>query len=818
LPALKISNTYTIITLYCKPLHFILRLLATMYTHFRQFVPLLIFLLFFAHKANAQNAQITITVIDDVGKKLTNATVSLNSKKFKTDTAGVLLTTTTTGKMVLSTTAVNHYPAVQTLLITTDTMLFVVLSQRYSLLNAVVVRSNKNVKINQTSTQIITAEQFKKLPVILGEVDPLKTITLLPGVKGGGDASGGIYVRGGGPDQNLVLLDGVNVYNPNHLLGFFSVFNGDAIKSVEVIKGGFPAEYGGRLSSVININSRDGNKKDMAYTGSVGLISSKFSIEGPIKKDKSSFIISARRTYIDQVARPFARDRIGGNGYFFYDINARGNYQINKNNNLVFTFYTGKDDFSFENQRNSGRVFNTNWGNTIAALSWEQKLTNKLKQKTALIHNQFGLDSKFGFSTLQFLFTSGLKDVQLKTDWNYTALDWLKLKWGINYTWHQFRPGAGGVTAGVASFKTNLQNKYAREAAAYLSTDIDLLPQLNIIAGLRYSYFNQIGPTEITQYDRDGFPTGQNIIYTKGQSIAKYHKPEPRISMRYTLSQQSSLKLSYAQTVQYLHLATTSGATFPSDLWVPSSRRVQPGVANQWAVGYFKNFGNNSFEFSAEAYYKTLSNQIEFKPGATLLLNANLENEMIFGTGKAYGIELFVQKKLGRFTGWLGYTLSRSNRTFDSLNAGQTFAYRYDRTHDLSLVANYKINNKWDFSAVFVYGTGNAITLPVGRYTYNTGYNPTTNQPIFTNIDIYDKVNDYRMPAYHRLDVAFNYTPKPNSTKRYQSTWNFGVYNIYNRANPYFIYLDANETTQTVQGKMVYLFPIIPSATWSFKF
>jgi TonB dependent receptor/TonB-dependent Receptor Plug Domain len=782
------------------------------------FVLMFIGVIFNCTNTFAQQIAITVIVKDDAQKLLPSTTLTINTKKLRADSNGTVNYFLNPGKITIAATLINHYSFLQSFTITTDTTFEIVLKQRQSLLNTVVVRSSKNVSANQMGVQTISAEALRKLPVIFGEVDPLKTITLLPGIKNGGEGGGGVYVRGGGPDQNLVLLDGVNVYNPNHLLGFFSVFNGDAIKNIEVLKSGFPAEYGGRLSSVININSRDGDMQKIKTNAGIGLISSKLGVEGPIIKNKSSFIINARRTYIDQVAKPFAKKRIGGNGYFFYDLNARATYILNDKNRLNLNFFTGVDEFTFSNNDGAGRTFNTNWGNTIAALQWEQKITSKLSHNTGVIYNRFKLDSRFGFSSLQFLFTSGLKDWQLKSDWNYKKYDWLKLKWGIQYINHTFKPGAGGVTAGVTSFETILQNKYAHELAGYLSADIDLLPELNLIGGVRYSYFNQVGPTEEEIYDGDGFPTGQKVKYTKGQSIAQYQNPEPRLSLRWKLNEASSIKLSYANTIQYLQLATTSNASFPSDLWLPASSRVKPGRANQVSAGYFKNFKNNTYEFSAEVYYKGLSNQLEFKPGANLLLNANLENEMIFGTGKAYGLELFLNKKLGKLTGWVGYTLSRSERQFDAINAGKTFPYRYDRTHDLSIVANYPLSKKWEASAVFVYGTGNALTLPVGRFTYNLSYNTTENQPIFTNINVYDKINDYRMPAYHRLDVSFAYTRKPNTTRRYKSSWNFGIYNVYNRTNPFFIYLSADEDTQKVVGKKVYLFPIVPSVTWNVKF
>ena len=767
----------------------------------------------------AQQYQVTIHTSDAENYHLPDASISINQKKIKADSLGNAVILLKTGNYFFTVTSVNHYPFTANLFIKNDTILFAQLKMRQSLLGNVTVFSSRNITRNQLGVQSINSTQLKKLPVILGEVDPLKTITLLPGIKSGGEASSGIYVRGGGPDQNLVLLDGIPVYNPNHLFGFFSIFNGDAVKNVEVIKGGIPAEYGGRLSSVIMIDTREGNKDSLKGVGGIGLISSRLSLEGPIIKSRSSFIISGRRTYIDQLAKAAAPKKVGGNGYYFYDINAKAGYTINKNNQLQFTFYTGTDKFSY-NKPNDGRsrLFNTFWGNTLAGINWKQQISSKLQQQTSVVYDKFALDSRLGFNTISFIFTSGLEDHQIKSDWQLSSNNWLKIKWGIQYIWHQFTPGAGTVTSGVQEFKSKVTSQFAREAAAYFSTDVNITPKLNIIAGMRYSYFNQVGPTTRVLYGSDGVPTSNTEVFLKGQSIAQYHYPEPRLSLLYKLPNSSSIKASYTRTIQYLHLATTSSATFPSDLWIPSSKLVKPAIAEQWAAGYFKNFDNNSYELSAEAYYKTMNHQIEFKPGAQLLLNQNLEGEMIFGSGKAYGIELFFQKKRGKLTGWIGYTLSRTERTFDQLNGGKSFIYRYDRVHDLSIVANYPLSKKWEASAVFVYGTGNALTMPTGRYTYNLGYNAAEGVVIFTNINQYSKINDYRLPAYHRLDIAFTYTPKPTAKKRFKNSWNFSIYNVYNRYNPYFIYLDANEDARTIQGKKVYLFPIVPAVTWNFSF
>lgn len=767
----------------------------------------------------AQSPVLTIRVVDDVHEPVEGASIRINETATAVDTSGYFSKRFPAGRYQVVVSAIGYHAATFYFQLARDTVLQVQLRSRQSLLNDVVVTAGRNLHRNQMSIQTLNIAQIKKLPVILGEVDPLKTITLLPGVKSGGDASSGIYVRGGGPDQNLVLLDDIPVYNPNHLLGFFSIFNGDAVSKVDVIKGGMPAEYGGRLSSVIAVDTREGNKDSLKINGGIGLISSRLSVEGPLIKGRSSFIVSARRTYIDQVARLVAPDSIGDNGYYFYDINAKLDFRIDSSNSLYLTFYNGRDDFTFVDDDEDGpeRSFNANWGNTIIGLSWKQKLGKKLRQQLLLVRNGFNLDSRLSYGTNSVVFASGLTDHQIKNDWFYTPNSWLKWKAGWQYTWHSFRPGAGSSNAGLQEFKSQITNQYAHEAAAYLSADINILPGLNMIAGLRYSYFNQVGPTERVVYGPDGAPTGETEVFGKGESIARYQYPEPRISLLYKLSGQSSLKFSYARTIQYLHLATTSSATFPSDLWVPVSKRIRPGIAEQVAAGYFREFGDGAWEFSTEAYYKTLDNQLEFKPGAELLLNQNLEGEMVFGTGKAYGIEFFLRKRTGRLTGWLGYTLSRTERQFAEMNEGKPFPYRYDRTHDISVVAMYQLSPKWEASAVFVYGTGNALTMPTGRFLYNLGYNLEERSFLFTNVEQYDKINAYRMPAYHRMDLGFTYTPKPNSSKRFKSSWSFSLYNVYNRYNPYFLYFDVEEEERKIQGKKVFLFPIVPGVTWNFK-
>jgi len=678
-------------------------------------------------------------------------------------------------------------------------------------------KSNNQITSTNMSMVEIDAEKLKSLPVILGEQDVLKAITLLPGIKSGGEAGTGFYVRGGGPDQNLILMDEAVVYNPSHLFGFLSVFNSDAVKNIEIIKGGMPANYGGRLSSILNVSMREGNNKKFQSSGGVGLIASRFTVEGPLKKGKSSFLLSGRRTYIDVLAKPFIPSSLSGTGYYFYDLNVKTNIQLDEKNKLFFSGYFGRDILNFKSPRNKDVFFNFGWGNSTATLRWNHLFNQKLFLNTSLIYNRYDLFNDFTFGNNGFNVRSGVEDINLKMDFNYYTHSKHAFKFGYNYTFHQFQPGILSGSIGTTNLNQQVNTQYAHEFAAFISDEWKLSQRFSMNIGIRAVAFDLVGPYTKNLYDNDtGLPSNQSIQYKTGESIAFYPALEPRASATYLLNESSSLKASFTQTYQFLHLATTSGAQFPVDLWVPSSEKVKPQLAYQYAIGYYRNFLNDELEASIETYYKPMYNQIEFKPGAQLFFNQNLENEMIFGNGLSYGIEFLLRKPSGRLNGWIGYTWSRSIRQFDQLNQGQTYFYRYDRTHDMSLTMSYQINKKWTANFVFVFGTGNAVTLPSGRYAYRFGYNQTENKPEFVFVDVYDKINAYRLPAYHRADLSFTYIRK--KTEKWESSWNFSIYNLYNRANPYFIYFYPDIEIGQVKAYMVYLFPILPSVQWNFKF
>lgn len=787
---------------------------------------LFLFSILFAWSAQGQNHLIQGKIQDSLsGEVLIGATVldldnpSLGSSS---DANGKFKIKLAPGQYRLRFSYVGYTDKVIQLNLQADTLLLVQLKPAKIISEEVIIsdkRSNDNVLKNEMSRISLDAQTMRKLPVLFGETDVLKTITLMPGIKSGGEGNTGIYVRGGGPDQNLVLLDNGVVYNAAHLLGFFSVFNGDVVDDVEVIKGGMPAEYGGRLSSIIKVKTRDGDFNKFRSNGGIGLISSRFATEGPIQKGKSSFLLTARRTYVDVVARPLLPDSLKGNRLYFYDLNGKFTFLLSNKDKLTLTGYFGRDAFKFVPPDRGDFSFGVNWGNALATAVYTRQVSPSLSYEASLGYNDFTLTSQVDFDNIIIRISSGLKDWTLKNEWLYSPSKRTLWKFGGQYIYHTFEPGIlNAELDGENDVRSKINNQFAHEGALYASLEQKLGARWQVNAGLRYSFFNQVGPYDQVIYEANGVRTDQIIRYAPGESIAFWDGLEPRLAMNFLINSEQSIKASYTRTFQYLHLATSSAATLPSDLWIPSTARVAPQMADQVALGYFRNFKENLYEASVELYYKPMQNQIEFRPGANLFFNQNLESEIIAGEGLSYGIEFFFKKRYGKTTGWLGYTWSKSERRFDGLNDGEWFYYRYDRRHDVSVVLTQELNDKWDFNFVFVYGTGNVITLPVARFAYNFGVDLSNQSPSFSILDLYTRANTYRMPAYHRADISFNYTPSGKENKRFSSSWNFSIYNLYNRKNPYFIYLDADRQTQRVSAKMVYLFPILPSVTWNFKF
>ena len=656
-------------------------------------------------------------------------------------------------------------------------------------------RSNKNVTSTEMGSNRLEIREVQSIPVLLGEKDILKTIQLLPGIKSAGEGSTGFYARGGGIDQNLIVLDEATVYNSSHLLGFLSVFNSDAIKDVKVMTGGIPAEYGGRLSSVLDIRTNDGNTKEYTGTGGIGLLASRLTFGGPIVRDQGSFIISGRRTYADLFFKLSRDTTVNRASLYFYDLNMKANYTAGEKDRIFISGYFGRDNFDYPN------AFGFNWGNETATLRWNHIFADNLFSNTSLIYSNYEYSNTVSSGTSQFEITSGIEDADFKTDFQYFMNSQNTLKFGINSIYHTFLPG---TVSALSSSQTNslaIEHRYALENAAYFSQEFEPLAGLKVNYGLRYSMFSLLGPGTINAYDENG-DIVESSTYSPGKVIKTYTGIEPRIAANVLLNETSSIKASYARTAQYLHLLSNSITSNPSDLWVPSSNNVKPQYADQVSLGYFRNFSENEFEASLELYYKNMQNQIDYKNGADLQLNPNVEALLRYGRGWSYGAEFLVRKRYGPISGWIGYTLSKTQEQLADINNGQPFPARQDRTHDVSIVAIYDYSNTWTFSATWVYNTGNAVTFPSGNYFIEGRLVP-----------FYTERNGYRMPSYHRLDLSATWTLGP------KSNLNFSVYNVYDRQNAYSIIFrrDPNDPNKT-QAVQTTFFPIIPSVTYNFTF
>lgn len=665
----------------------------------------------------------------------------------------------------------------------------------------------------QMSSVTVQVKQIQALPSLMGEVDVLKVLQLLPGVQSGTEGSSGLYVRGGGPDQNLILLDGVPIYNSSHLFGFFSVFNADAINNVDLIKGGFPARYGGRLSSVIDISLKEGSSKKFKGTATIGLIASKVTLEGPINKDKTSFLVSARRTYIDILAQPFIKaqtDGKGGAGYFFYDINAKINHTFSNKDRLYISGFLGKDK-AYNKYKNSyidaGTTidikddFGLNWGNAIAAIRWNHLYTPKLFSNLTLTYSKYNFSifeesvtkTKDSSGTTEDIFAiqynSGIEDLAAKLDFDYIPNPNHFIRFGANAIYHSFNPGvlsyrASDIDTVAGSFETS-----AYEFATYIEDDFKVGKKLKINAGVHFSSF-----------------AVEDQFYTSVQ---------PRIALRYLMNNGYAMKASYAEMAQYIHLLSNSGIGLPTDLWVPSTNKVKPQSSFQYALGIAKTF-NKSYELSVEGYYKEMDNLIEYKDGASFTsVNKDWQDKIEAGSGTSYGAEVFFQKKLGKLSGWVGYTLSWTNRQFDNINFGKEYPYRYDRRHDISITSVYKLSDHVQLAAAWIYGTGNAVSLPTSTYLGNNSAQGSYYGFYGNGVQYYEGRNGYRMAAYHRLDFNIAWTKvKKNGIRKFT----LGFYNMYSHKNPFFIQIGYDYDTGKKKFIQYSLMPIIPSISYRFDF
>ena len=673
----------------------------------------------------------------------------------------------------------------------------------------VVVQSSRKGEIQnrtQMSTISISPETIKSLPAFLGEADVLKAIQLLPGIQAGTEGSNGIYVRGGGIDQNLILLDGVPVYNASHLFGFFSVFNADAINSVDVMKGGFPARYGGRLSSVIDIRMKEGNNQEFHGEGGIGLIASRVTLEGPLKKGKSSFMVSGRRTYADIFMRPIIRASSDGEvdaGYFFYDVNAKANIYLTPKDHLYVSGYFGRDKFSIKEDYTSssggnegGLKSGIQWGNSTAVVRWNHEFGKRLFSNVTANYTRYAFDlfadeTSTGSSGAKERFFqkyfSGIRDFSTRFDLDFLPNPNHYIRSGASITWHSYRPGAFQTKVTSAAFNEDTVLNFtfinASEIDAYVEDDWKISPRFKVNPGVHFTAFN--------------------VQHRWFNSV------QPRMAARFLLNNNMSLKASYAQMSQFIHLLTNNGLGLPTDLWVPATKIVPPQQSHQWAAGWAYNH-KKDYEFSIEGYYKQMKNVIEYAEGASFVNTiGSWEDRIETGNGKSYGAEFFVQKKKGRTTGLAGYTLSRTTRQFENLNFGKTFPYKYDRRHDFKMAVVHQVSKRLQVSADWVYGTGVATTFPVAVYQDNNR----------REIEVYNGRNDYRLPAYHRMDVGLKWMKQK---KRHEKAWLLNIYNVYNRLNAFYIYRsnDYDPATNTSKSTFtkVTLFPIIPSISYQFKF
>lgn len=660
-------------------------------------------------------------------------------------------------------------------------------------------KQNKNVTSPQMGAFNFTIEEIKNVPVIFGERDILKTIQTLPGVGKGGEGSSSFYVRGGGGDQNLILLDEATVYNASHLLGFFSTFNSDAIKDVELFKGGIPAQYGGRISSVMDIHMIDGNNKKFSGEGGLGLIASRLKLEGPLQREKSSFMLSGRRTYADMFLKASKDETVKKSKLYFYDLNAKLNYRLNDKNTFYASGYFGKDDLGY------GDLFSFDWGNATATLRWNHIFSEKLFSNTSFIYSDFTYNVDVNNDESEFVINSKIENLNLKQDFSYYANSRNTLKFGFNALKQKISPASLRATQTSAVNSLIIQKRHGIELAAYITHEWNPIYWLSMLYGLRATDFMVMGPGTFYSFDEEGEAISSRSY--SSEVIKHYLRLEPRLSTSFILNDRQSIKASFNRIVQNLHQLTNTTASLPTDQYVLSSLNIKPQYADQVAVGYFQNFANNKYEFSVEGYYKYMGNQIDFRNGADLQANEFLEGELLFGQGEAYGLELFLRKTKGRLNGWVSYTLGKSQRQFDQINEGRWFNARQDRTHDVSVVGLFKLTEKWNLGANFVYYTGNAITFPSGKYTVDE-----------KTMYYYTERNGYRMPDYHRLDLSATYEPQIKD-KRFKSSWSFGLYNVYNRKNAYIIDFRENENNPNItEAYKIALFGIIPSVTWNFKF
>lgn len=665
---------------------------------------------------------------------------------------------------------------------------------------------DQNIKNVEMSVERLSAVQIKQIPQVMGEADLIRSIQLLPGVSTVGEGATGFNVRGGNVDQNLILLDEATVYNSSHLFGLFSVFNVDAIKDSKLYKGGIPAKYGGRLSSVLDVRQRDGNRKKFAANGGIGLIASRLTLEGPIQKDESSFMVAGRSSYGHLFLKfnPDLKDDV----VYFYDLNAKANFTLSDKDRVYLSGYFGRDVFNF------GDDFSSDWGNATASVRWNHLFSSKLFSNFTAIYSDYGYSFGVPEGAGAFDWDAKILNYVVKGDFTYFFNPKSKLDFGMESNFYRFHPGrARGLGSESIFNEINVEHKRAWENAIYASYEHEPIKNLTLQYGLRFSHFQRLGKEKVFLYE-NGIPSSEEAIidtvsYDRMEKIVSFSGLEPRFAANYVINNKNSVKLSYNRMRQYIQLVSNTTSATPIDIWTPSGKYIDPATVDQVAIGYFRNFSDNTFEASIEGFYKDFQDLLDYKDGAELLLNENLETELLSGDGRAYGMEVSIRKNKGAITGWVSYTLSRSERKVEGINGGEYFPSNYDKTHDLSVTASWKINEKWNLSSNFAFATGRPITYPDSRYVYDG-----------ITVPHYGNRNGARTPVYHRMDIGVQFNPKGKENKRWKSTWDFGVYNAYARKNAYSIFFRQNEDNplETEAVRLSIFGMVLPYVTYNFEF
>lgn len=737
------------------------------------------------------------------GESLIGASVRIGNTGTASNEYGFYSITLNKGTYTVEFSAIGLQPETHEVVLDKNIILNIAMKDEVRDLDSVTVTAQsrgRSISSPQMGVERLSTREIKNVPVIFGEKDILKTIQLLPGIKSAGEGNSSFYVRGGAGDQNLILLDEAPVYNASHLLGFFSTFNSDAIKDMTVYKGGMPAQYGGRLSSVVDIKMNDGNNQDFNLSGGIGLISSKLSVEGPLQKDNSSFLISARRTYVDVFLKLAKDTAVRKNTLYFYDLNAKLNYKLGEKDRLYLSGYFGKDVMGI------GKTFGIDWGNGTATLRLNHIFSNKLFSNTSLIFSNYKYNISIRSAGDDFDIFSQIRDWNLKQEFQLYANSRNSIRFGFNSIYHIIKPGEvrAAITASVNS--SSLQTRYSWENAAFATNTWKASDKVNVTYGLRLSSFSILGQGDYFDFDEEGNITN-TTHYTYGEFVKTYFNAEPRVAASYVLNKRTSIKASYVRNTQYLHLVSNSTSSNPTDKWIPCTNVIKPEISNQVSLGFYKDLFNNQVELSIETYYKDMQNQIDYRDGADIFANSDaIESQLLFGKGRAYGLEWLFRKKAGKFTGWLSYTLSKTERRIEGINNNEWYNARQDRTHDIAIVGSYQLNRKWTLSATWVFYTGDAVTFPAGKYEIGS-------RVIF----YYTERNGYRMPNYHRMDIGATWQLRKR--RRWTSELTFNVYNVYGRENAYAINFRASdENPDKTEAVRYALFKYIPSVSYNFKF